>query len=67
MGCGGALRWGSPYAPMPTSGSSNGTCGRVPVQHYESILERLILPDLGDTKIVTLTPARVREWHAGPR
>ena len=33
-------------------------------QHYESMLERLILPDLGDTKIVTLTPARVRQWHA---
>jgi hypothetical protein len=27
--------------------------------HYESMLERLILPELGDMKIVTLTPARV--------
>jgi integrase len=32
--------------------------------HYESMLERLILPDLGDAKIVTLTPAKVRGWHA---
>lgn len=32
--------------------------------HYESMLERLILPDLGDMKIVKLTPAKVREWHA---
>jgi integrase len=32
-------------------------------QLYESMLKRLILPDLGDTKIVTLSPARVREWH----
>lgn len=31
---------------------------------YESMLERLILPDLGDVKLVTLTPAKVREWHA---
>ena len=29
------------------------------------MLERLILPELGDAKIVTLTPAKVREWHAG--
>ena len=34
-------------------------------QHYESMLERLILPDLGDVKIVTLTTTKVREWHAG--
>ena len=31
------------------------------------MLERLILPDLGDAKIVTLTPAKIRQWHAGPR
>jgi integrase len=31
---------------------------------YESMLERLILPDLGDAKIVTLTPAKIRQWHA---
>lgn len=30
---------------------------------YESMLERLILPELGDVKLVTLTPARIREWH----
>lgn len=32
--------------------------------HYESMLKRLILPDLGDVKLVLLTPARVREWHS---
>ncbi|WP_172827277.1 tyrosine-type recombinase/integrase [Mycobacterium asiaticum] len=32
--------------------------------HYESMLERLILSDLGDIKIVTLTPAKIRQWHA---
>jgi integrase len=32
-------------------------------QHYESMLDRLILPDFGDLKMVTLTPAKVREWH----
>jgi integrase len=34
-------------------------------QLYDSMLERLILPELGDAKIVTLTPAQVRAWHAG--
>jgi integrase len=33
--------------------------------HYESMLKRLILPDLGDAKIVTLTPAKIRQWHTG--
>jgi integrase len=33
--------------------------------HYASMLDRLILPELGHAKIVTLTPARVREWHTG--
>ena len=33
--------------------------------HYESMLKRLILPELGDAKIVTLTPAKIREWHTG--
>ena len=33
-------------------------------QHYESMLGRLILPELGDAKIVTLTPAKIRQWHA---
>jgi integrase len=28
------------------------------------MLRRLILPELGDAKIVTLTPAMVRSWHA---
>jgi len=32
---------------------------------YRSMLDRLILPDLGDVKIVTLTPAKVRAWHSG--
>jgi integrase len=27
------------------------------------MLERLILPDLGDAKIVTLSPAKIRQWH----
>jgi integrase len=34
-------------------------------QHYEALLQRLILPELGDGRIVTLTPAKVRTWHAG--
>lgn len=34
-------------------------------QHYESMLERLILPGLGDAKLVALTPAKIRQWHAG--
>jgi integrase len=29
------------------------------------MLVRLILPEFGDAKVVTLTPARIREWHAG--
>jgi integrase len=33
--------------------------------HYKAMLERLILPELGDAKIVTLTPAAIRQWHAG--
>jgi integrase len=33
--------------------------------HYDSMLQRLILPELGAAKIVTLTPAKVREWHSG--
>jgi integrase len=32
-------------------------------QLYESMLERLILPELGDAKLVTLTPAQIRTWH----
>src|SRR5690348_16025474 len=33
-------------------------------QHYESMLARLILPELGHAKIVTLTPAKIRHWHS---
>lgn len=33
--------------------------------HYESMLKRLILPELGDLKLAAITPARVRQWHAG--
>lgn len=33
--------------------------------HYRSLLDRLILPDLGDVKLATLTPSKVRTWHAG--
>jgi len=33
--------------------------------HYESMLNRLILPALGDAKLVALTPAKIREWHTG--
>jgi len=33
--------------------------------HYQSMLKRLILPDLGDAKLALLTPARVRQWHSG--
>jgi integrase len=29
------------------------------------MLGRLILPELGDVKIVTLTPGKIRAWHAG--
>ena len=28
------------------------------------MLNRLILPELGDVKMVALTPAKVRQWHA---
>jgi integrase len=31
--------------------------------HYEAMLEKLILPELGDAVMVTVTPATVREWH----
>jgi integrase len=34
-------------------------------QLYGSMLERLILPELGAEKLVALTPAKIREWHAG--
>lgn len=34
-------------------------------QLYKSLLDRLILPELGDVKLAKLSPAAVREWHAG--
>lgn len=33
-------------------------------RHYRSMLDRLVLPELGGVKLVTLTPTQVREWHA---
>lgn len=33
-------------------------------QHYRSMLDRLILPELGDMKLVKLTPAKIREWYS---
>ncbi|ODR03912.1 integrase [Mycolicibacillus koreensis] len=33
--------------------------------HYRSLLDRLVLPALGDIKLAKLSPARIREWHAG--
>ncbi len=32
---------------------------------YEYLLDRLILPTLGDVELVELTPARIRGWRAG--
>lgn len=32
---------------------------------YEGLLERLILPELGDAVMVAVAPATVREWHTG--
>jgi integrase len=34
-------------------------------QLYESMVARLILPELGDAKLVALTPAQIRQWHNG--
>ncbi|MFA5608075.1 MAG: site-specific integrase [Leucobacter sp.] len=31
---------------------------------YRGLLDRVILPALGDMKLVALTPAKVRAWHA---
>lgn len=33
-------------------------------QLYKSLLDRLIVPALGDTKLAKLTPALIREWHS---
>lgn len=32
--------------------------------HYRSLLDRVILPELGSTPVRRLTPALVRDWHA---
>lgn len=34
------------------------------VAHYRAMLDRLILPALGEVKLAKLTPAQVRDWHA---
>jgi len=34
-------------------------------EHYRSLLDRQILPDLGPLPVALITPAAVREWHAG--
>ena len=33
-------------------------------EHYRSILERQILPDLGSITLASITPTTVRQWHA---
>ncbi|WP_234825607.1 tyrosine-type recombinase/integrase [Mycolicibacter senuensis] len=33
-------------------------------QLYRSLLDRLILPELGDVKLAKLSPAQVRAWHS---
>ena len=52
-------------APTPTRWIEHRQLRPRTRAHYESMLERLILPHMGDMKIVTLTPAQIREWHAG--
>lgn len=32
---------------------------------YEGLLKRLILPELGEMRLATITPATIRGWHAG--
>jgi integrase len=34
-------------------------------EHYRSLLDRQILPDLGALPLATITPTTVRQWHAG--
>jgi len=34
-------------------------------EHYASLLDRQILPAFAETPLKAITPARVREWHAG--
>ncbi|MCV6980610.1 site-specific integrase [Mycolicibacterium pulveris] len=31
---------------------------------YESLLERLVYPDLGHVRLASLTPAQIRTWHS---
>jgi hypothetical protein len=33
--------------------------------HYQRVLDRLILPVLGDLPLTSITPMIVRSWHAG--
>jgi integrase len=33
-------------------------------EHYQSLLDRQILPGLGDKPLRALTPVRIRSWHA---
>ena len=33
--------------------------------HYDQLLHNLILPAFGSSTLTSITPARVREWHAG--
>jgi len=33
--------------------------------HYEQLLHNLILPAFGSSTLTSITPAKVREWHAG--
>ena len=34
-------------------------------EHYRSLLDRQILPELGPLPLAVITPAAVRQWHAG--
>lgn len=34
-------------------------------EHYDRLLRSLILPALGDVSLTSLTPTKVRTWHAG--
>lgn len=34
-------------------------------EHYDQLLRSLILPALGDVALTSLTPTKVRTWHAG--
>ncbi len=49
-----AARWMAQRQLRPTSAAK-----------YHSLLERLILPELGLIRLAAITPALVRGWHAG--